>query len=168
MLGDAIHNLRSALDHLVYAIGVHESKGQLSAQKRKQSSFVICNNPNDLKSKYWHIAPLSVGVRTAIEGVQPYVRPLATMPPLLAVLRDLDDADKHRLLTVVLSQPTRAAFRNVRNLIPEQKVELVIHSGSLEDGTELGAIALDRPTANVKYDFDVMAGRNSGSARRWA
>jgi hypothetical protein len=41
MVGDAMHNLRCALDHLVYAIAVHES-GQNPPPREKTLVFPLC------------------------------------------------------------------------------------------------------------------------------
>lgn len=154
LLGDAVHNLRAALDHLVYAISVHELKTD-PPHNEGVSAFLINDSPNDFRSKYWRIKDLSRTVCAAIESVQPYNRKHALLPPLLAVLRDLDDSDKHRLIPVVLSQPTEGYFENIRNLIAGQQVAFIIHAGSVKDGTEVGAIVLDRPTLNVQYNFQI-------------
>jgi hypothetical protein len=44
---------------------------------------------------------ISEPVRTAIELAQPYNRPHEKIPPLLAILRNLNNADKHKLLQLV-------------------------------------------------------------------
>lgn len=149
ILGDAIHNLRSALDHLVYAISVHELKADPPPNEGR-SAFIINDTPNDFKSKYWHIEDLSLPVRKAIESVQPYNRKHATSPPLLAVLRDFDDADKHRLIKVALERPIDITFKNV--VARPEDVRFDTNHGSVVDGYELGSITVNRPIPNLQFD----------------
>src|ERR1039458_556639 len=50
IIGDCVHNLRSALDHLVYAIAMHES-GQNPPPKEDRLAFPIVDNPADRTAK---------------------------------------------------------------------------------------------------------------------
>jgi hypothetical protein len=156
IFGDAIHNLRSALDHLVYAISVHDLKADPPPNEGR-SAFLINDAPNDFRSKYWRIADLSQPIRDAIESVQPYKRPRAPMPPLLSILRDFDDADKHRLIKVVLQRPI--AFKiEVKGpgLIPADHhfespyVDLV-------DGAEIAWVTSKYPTPHLQLQANVTA-----------
>lgn len=151
--GDCVHNLRSALDHLVYLIAIHETKRDPPADERRLQ-FPITDCPSAFADQERRrLNSLSPHVRAAIQGLQPYHRTHQELPPLLAVLRELDDADKHRLINVAIAQPTRGEFRNIRNLIPEQLCRMEFHIGALIDGTEIAALMLDRPTPNVRYDY---------------
>jgi hypothetical protein len=154
IFGDAVHNLRCALDHLVYAISVHELKSD-PPPNQGITQFVINDRGNDFKSKFWRIKDLSDSVRKAIEGVQPYNRPHAFLPPALALIRDLDDSDKHRLIRVAVHKPisfdvslTGFGF-DVSDLTFENPiVELV-------DGAELAWITSKRPTPYAKLEASV-------------
>ena len=92
----SVHNLRCALDHLIYAIAVHES-GIDPPPDERNLMFPIADVPQSFLDSAYRIKSLSSPVRAAIESVQPYNRSHATLPPLLGVLRDLENTDKHRL-----------------------------------------------------------------------
>lgn len=149
LLGDAIHNLRSALDHLVYAISVHELKADPPPNERR-CAFPIVDAAKDFGSQRKYIRDLSLPVQAAVESVQPYNRKHALMPPLLAVLRDFDDADKHRLIKVVLQRPDEI---NIDVTAPGL-VSDDVHIGSqhvnlVENDTEIAWITLDSPYPNL-------------------
>src|SRR5947209_3565314 len=66
LFADSIHNLRCALDHLIYAIAVHESGGQDPPPNADALQFPVCdsaanfNRPNVQR----RISTLSLDVRT--------------------------------------------------------------------------------------------------------
>src|ERR1035441_5945672 len=92
IISDIFHNLRCSLDHLIYAVAVHESADAEGIQ------FPICDVPLNSNDRR-RIKSLSDPVRTAIDLVQPYNRGNPSLPqPPLAILRDIDNTNKHRLL----------------------------------------------------------------------
>jgi hypothetical protein len=113
MLGDAIHNLRSALDHLIYQLSLRE---QGSALREEKTMFVIADVPTRAEGRHnWEdqshrwLSQIRPCERTILERYQGYHRldNLFPRPPgpdfhPLVMLRDLDDMDKHRLLNTVL------------------------------------------------------------------
>lgn len=152
LVGDCLHNLRCALDHLVYAIAIHES-GIDPPPDEKSLMFVITDTAAEFtKSK--RIQSLSAPVQAAIESVQPFNRQHATLPPLLAVLANLENIDKHRL--VRLARPTvgqgeiglsghQADTSNLPEFIPFAGDRLV-------DGTEIFAAIFKNPAPGLKFD----------------
>ena len=107
ILGDAVHNLRSALDHTSYELALWHTGGSL---KRPRSvMFPIVGGPGYQKTpeELWKDAvarwmrEIHGNHRAVIQGLQAHKRPDAVPHPLL-MLRDLDDTDKHRLLNVVV------------------------------------------------------------------
>jgi hypothetical protein len=157
MLGDCVHNMRSALDHFIHAIATYERHpGAPTEKEMKSLMFIVKATPNDFKLGFWHIGPLSAAVRLVIESVQPYKRPHAVLPPLLSVLTALDDSDKHRLLPLAIAQPTGGEFHNITNLTPGQPMAFFAHQGPVKDGTEIAALVFDRPSPNVRYERYVM------------
>lgn len=99
LAGEAVQNLRSALDHLIYE----------KAGGNGRTQFPIFTSPEDFKS---HASAMMKGVpdpvRTAIEKVQPYRHmPGEAAHDPLAQLRTLSNHDKHRMLATVLSAVTR-------------------------------------------------------------
>jgi len=123
LLGDAVHNMRSALDHLVYA-GAIRVTGQNPPPDERKLQFVIVDAPGDWSStqQQRHMRPLTDEMRTFIEGVQPYKSSDQNDPDgyqlhLLRWVRELDDSDKHRAIRPVFIAP--GAFQGyVRTTTP--------------------------------------------------
>jgi hypothetical protein len=93
--GEAIQNLRSALDHLVY-----EASG-----RRSRSQFPIFTDPCEFQVLGGPMLKgVSESVRTTIENAQPYRNyPPAPAQAMLEQLRVLSNLDKHRILATVAS-----------------------------------------------------------------
>jgi hypothetical protein len=159
MTGDAFHNLRSGLDHLIYAVAIHEIDSTALPGLLKTFAFPICDTAHDFKSKFWRIAPLSDPVRTLIESLQPYNRPHPTFPPLLAVLRDFDDIDKHRLLQLAIAQLIEGEIAKISAVIPPgEQMTVLSHVGEVVDGTEILVIIPTRPTPDMRYYYTANLG----------
>lgn len=94
LVGEALQNLRSALDHAVYAVS-KKSKGR--------SQFPIFTDPCDFQVVGRpRIAGVPGPIRTLIEERQPYKSiPSAPERDPLAILNGLSSLDKHRTLTTV-------------------------------------------------------------------
>jgi hypothetical protein len=112
MVGDFVHNLRSALDHLVYQL-VISNRGTVT----NRTAFPIFADA----TKYGkYSSPQIDGVPSMcvakFKSLQPYFRSRnePTHDPLWWV-HELDRIDKHRLLTVVTAVPQQGVF----NISPE-------------------------------------------------
>jgi hypothetical protein len=96
ILGDALHNLRSALDHLARAIILHEQLIPIDGPGG--TSWPIRTAPD----RGPRLKPEPSAATTAIvDGFQPYHDQRPDRHPL-AVLQELDNADKHRQLLVAV------------------------------------------------------------------
>lgn len=105
------------------------------------------------------VVALSNDVRTAIESAQPYNRLHELVPPVLSVLRDLDDADKHRLLNVAIAQQYEGRFRNVTQGIPSGgTLKIEANHGAIVDGTEIAALVFPSPVPDMNYQFTARLG----------
>ncbi len=100
IVGDCIHNLRSALDHLVYQLAILNGCG---AKGARNTLFPVCISPGDFadiaKRK---VAPfVSSAALAEIEDVQPYRT--TNMPDTAPLwhLAQIDNTDKHRVLVVL-------------------------------------------------------------------
>ena len=119
--GDVVHNARSALDHVVYQLALH------NGGSGETNGFPIFDDPKKYRD---HAARLLKNVTEPalmrIEGLQPYhvvctINPKAFAPEFqrhmyLYMLGRLDDLDKHRLLLsgMAVSRVTAPRFRGVR------------------------------------------------------
>jgi hypothetical protein len=103
VFGDAIHNLRSALDHLVWQLVLLNEKKPTGANQ-----FPICDTGANYWSlgkdgkqshREWRLEGVSDAHKALIDEMQPY---RARIPPstihALSALRDLANHDKHRLI----------------------------------------------------------------------
>lgn len=100
ILGDAIHNVRSSLDALVFALASRHS-GPLSSQEAKDVQFVIADNAQEFgKQKARRLGRLSPAAQDLIEAMQPYVPCSWHGGNPLGAIRDLDNTNKHRHLII--------------------------------------------------------------------
>ncbi len=106
-IGDVIHQLRTCLDHLVFALA---TRGGRIVEKPHQLSFPLAKSAIDFRADY----KVSQGIfekvigadeLAAIELAQPYRRkPKNPAMDYLYVLGKLDDIDKHRAIIVLANQ----------------------------------------------------------------
>ena len=99
LAGEAIQNLRSALDHVVWASW--EDAGGIGDGDHVK--FPIAVDINDFKSQAGNmLRGVPKPIWTLIEGAQPYQRaPTAPPDEALYVLRSLSNIDKHRTLAAI-------------------------------------------------------------------
>jgi hypothetical protein len=151
LLGDALHNMRCALDHIIYALAIRQT-GQDPPPKASRLMYPICSSLEVWNSKtiQGRIASLNEPTRAAIEKTQPYNRLKAgqRFTPLWW-LGQLNDIDKHRLphITAVAAHPDDIAtdaspgtFRAFWN------------EGPLADGAPLLRLELTKPNPQLYVD----------------
>lgn len=160
VFGDCIHNLRCALDHLVYSIAAHESKISPPPGWR-QLAFPIVDSDSSFdgfnKGKFGAkggVRFISDPVVAAIKTMQPYKRTHPYLPPLLRLLREFDDADEHRLLHLAVTQGVEWQFDNITGLAPESgRLRFVPHDvGELKDNTKIATLTTDGPAPDLNFD----------------
>jgi hypothetical protein len=150
IIGDIAHNLRSALDHLVWQL-VLASGGN----PREQNAFPIC-----LYRDTWRkAAPRRLaGLRSPtavaeIQRLQPYLRRHASGAPVrhpLAVLNRISNIDKHRLMLPAIgaleglgSEGWYAANQDVGDIT--DTLVLPLPGSTLKDKTPLVRVSLAGP-----------------------
>jgi hypothetical protein len=152
IVGDCLHNLRSALDHLVYTVAAHQS-GKEPPPDEKNLMFVIADTSKNFSDSSWRIQSLSQPVRKVIETVQPFNRRHSKLPPLLAVLRDLENTDKHKLLRLAYAS---IAVANIGLSGPQKSIanvpQFIPHGGEIKDGSEIFAAVFKSPEPDLKFD----------------
>jgi hypothetical protein len=155
--GDCVHALRCALDHFAYAVAVHESNMNPPPDERVLQ-FPIADRPEKFAIAVKRIRRLSERMQLNIEAVQPYRRPHAHVPPLLGLLRDLDDADKHRLLNVVVSRQAqgRISFTAVSPTLPVVPTSISYKAGAVEDGAEIVWFTVNPPNTGLQFEHETV------------
>jgi hypothetical protein len=94
VLGDAIHNLRSALDHCVFQLSLDNTGVMFD-----QSMFPIFGKRVDFTKRgaqLRRIREVGDGPRALIESLQSYAKPTLPAHGSLTNLNNLGNADKHR------------------------------------------------------------------------
>lgn len=109
ILGDAVHDLRSPLDHVICAL-VEANGGKCG----KQHAFPIFTNRDEWverveKGRRSPLKGVPSRVWTEVKNMQPYTRGDRPEDDPLAVLNDLSNRDKHRILnpSFVFPDPNR-------------------------------------------------------------
>jgi hypothetical protein len=129
IVGDAAHNLRASLEYLAYELVTHHGV----APPNKDTTFP----PLLLRAKLQrgHALPdikpgVSLAVRNALDGLQPYNRNPNPGWHELAMLHRLNIIDKHH-------QPVLSVYRSQLTTWWSADA-LFLNSGPFEDGAELG------------------------------
>jgi hypothetical protein len=95
IFGEAVQNIRTALDYLVFALIVH-TRGR---KPRNMTQFPLSATAGDFFSKRYQVAELPGELRRRIRKLQPY-QSHSQRSTTLNQLRRLSNTDKHRLLLV--------------------------------------------------------------------
>jgi hypothetical protein len=138
MLGDFLHNTRSALDHLVSALVV-VSGGTV----HHRHQFPICDTPQRWRQRVVQPSPTASWLGfidpshiAVIEAVQPYQ---ATGLKSLLVLQRFSNADKHRLIHGAVINTTKKPRISGALVVPLMIGEVLYMEPTtpLEDGAAL-------------------------------
>lgn len=154
LAADCITSLRSALDNFVYALAVRDS-GKTSPPDHRALQFPITDTPalftESVKRK--RLGQILAATQARIEKFQPYNRPHHHLPPLLGMIRDLDDTNKHRLLTVAFQQIANGKFSFAR---PHGRVYNLLYTLlPLKSGEKIASFCIDPPQLKLDYKHEI-------------
>ncbi len=151
LLGDALHNLRCALDHMVYALATAQT-GKDPPDDDATLAFPIASDPSYFARSRFRIRSLDPDTQTAIEKAQPYnrLKPGKWFMPLWW-LAQLHDIDKHRLshISVVAAHPDDIAID-----APPGTFRAFWNEGPLIDGAPLLRVVLNEPNPGLKMKLE--------------
>jgi hypothetical protein len=131
LIGDCVHNLRSALDHLAFQLMVGNTVASQQREFVNSSEFPIflsgvkfhklqrkgSRRGQPMNDSGLHkIRGVSGAARTIIEGLQPYHRRKNPGTRRLWELRELSNTDKHRLFPLVYSSFELGHFEIIGNV----------------------------------------------------
>jgi hypothetical protein len=160
MFADFLSNLRAALDYLVFAIAMRESAPD---PPRYEGSLMFpitdCRAKFDDAVSRHRLGDISAGMRRAIQQVQPYNRPHKHLPPLLAILRDFNNADKHKLLRLGYAAVSEGNMSLTGDMPPGALFKAIPNAEEVKDGAEIFAMVSNVPTPDMKYerrDFEII------------
>ena len=109
IIGDVLHNLRSTLDHLAYALAAKHTS-PLPDDIAKTSEFPIFAH-DDADAIARRIRGIHPGAQAIIKMLQPYHRGKDFALDRLWMLHELSNIDKHRLLIAGTVSNVAAGFR---------------------------------------------------------
>jgi hypothetical protein len=147
--GDAVHNLRSALDHLAFSVATHN---QVPAKVRNSASFPTWKNWDAFNSaiKEGEIPQLAPGWGNFLSFIEPYNGGTGAY---LRTVNVLDNIDKHRSLIVLAMQADK--YRRVGS------APVIVERGiPLEKGVKLSVNPAD-PNDNLLTQIRVSFGEGS-------
>jgi hypothetical protein len=121
-VGDALHNLRAALESLAFEVARRSQGGTLTAKQEKESTFPICKSPEDFDAFFKGTKGLLYDRRgrVALRSVQPFVNLEEAHRLGIALDRSFEETarwselhrldilwniDKHRRLTLITWRP---------------------------------------------------------------
>jgi len=148
-LGEALYQLRAALDGCIYQAAIIES-GQDPPPNENRLEFPVCVTARYFQDAAWKIAPLSQKCRSFIESMQPYNTPelspelmVLNFNRTLGILSDWARKDRHRQLHVVASWVSKA---NPKVYVPSPGILrsiVVSGDGFLENKAEIARFKID-------------------------
>lgn len=168
IVGDCLHKLRSALDHLAFALAVAHSGSPLPDRIERASAFPIFDRSDDFSERdkrgnptrssgLWKIQGMSDDVQREIEALQPFAQ---VVPPdkfhYLSLLRDLSDADKHREPQLAVPVLARGSLEIGGEGLRVDDV--AINYGPLEDGRVLATAELSGSKNPAQINGQFMIG----------
>jgi hypothetical protein len=147
VLGDVVHNLRSALDYLFFELCCHYLGAVKTERLGGQVQFPIEDMNQRLANKRGHFQDIPSAQWSVIEAAQPYHAPEPASVALRA-LRELSNRDKHRVLNPLLLRSTMIQFYDQVQATRANNFEWpdegphALGSQYLEVGTEVVRVAL--------------------------
>ena len=152
MIGDVVHNMRSALDYLACEL-VIKNGGTVT----DTTQFPIYEREDRfVRGSPRRIGGMSTRAATLIETLQPYYKPTPSEHPL-ATLAHLSNGDKHRSLQVArwTTDNLRQEVEAIGAPIDNELVEF--HGGPIEDGTVVARFRFAPIGANAPQQVKVHA-----------
>ncbi len=147
-VGDLVHNLRSAVDHVAFALADRDSPNR---GEDRATQFVIARDASEFNNSRWHLKHLSRAHQDMVEREQPYQPPNSPDSHPLGLLERLSNVDKHRVVHVVQVATdffswmyTGASYQ----LFNAEVTDHVIYENPLEVGARVMSVHLDKVDPN--------------------
>lgn len=139
LIGEALYQARSALDHLVWQLIIHNEQ-----PPPPKSGFPIFTTPDGYKSRGKPMVKgMAASAEARIQSLQPYCRGTAFQDDPLWILQEMNNADKHRLLVLTrmfigggTGVEGEITFENGLTLSSGAFVKLMLKT-PIEEGAEL-------------------------------
>jgi hypothetical protein len=151
IIGDCVNNLRSALDHLINAFAKVPYIYKPASDKDRLT-FIIIDDPakfaKALKDSFSGLCPLYAKILT---DLQPFNRTHPALPPLLSIIRDLSNADKHHLLQVAGAGVAGIEGEFIHSMSSGKKTFLV-NPDPIQHNDVICVVESSEPDPNLRFD----------------
>lgn len=161
MTGDCVHNLRSALDNLAFALALLKRD---PPARPADIYFPVFDDAERFKVKADRtLNQLPDEAVQLLTAFQPFHRGAHVKRDALLLLHHLDIHDKHRLPQVVLfainqgNHVVQMEFASEADAEAAVPPEATVHGGSIEPGSSLIEIRVKRPIARLTGNVNVEA-----------
>jgi hypothetical protein len=157
LLGDLVHDYRSSLDHLAWALYKRGRTPDLSDGKERKVVFPIADDRikfnESLKSKLPGVRRADIAI---IRRYQPYKSGKRNLHlHVFRVLDGLSTADKHRVIQPVQAAPERAAYRLIRQTdCVVTRLSPRARRVTLKPGTELARFYVRKTGPNPEIEVE--------------
>jgi hypothetical protein len=168
LIGDCVHNLRSALDHLAFQLMLANPKLKWPIPRKlvKSSAFPITLSSTKFRGAQHRLAGVSATAKAIIECLQPYHRRKYPGTRTLWELEELWNGDKHRLLPLIYSSFELRDLR-VQGNVPFALTGMKPGSGRLKKGAVIARwkyVAAPGPM-KMQVECDLVADVDFGKGR---
>jgi hypothetical protein len=109
IIGDIVHNLRSALDYLFWQLYSAHIRVPETSSEARRVQFPIDDRYEWFAKRRERFSEIPYSLWSVVEAAQPYERLNPATSPL-RILRDLSNRDKHQILTPILIRPDTLTF----------------------------------------------------------
>jgi hypothetical protein len=161
LAGDAVHNLRSALDHLAVALeraSANRLGHQLTPAEERRPQFPVARSEREFKEQLTRFGYLSPATVDVLKTFQPFaIAPGQPEQSFLWQVSDLDNLDKHRMLAPVPISPVSITEPGHRGQWVDGP------SVPYAPGVEIGRYVFADPTAAAELPIEVRFGLTLGS-----
>ena len=153
MVGDCITNLRDTLDHLIFAIAHLPNSPNASSSDR--AAFIIRKDVVSFnKDSRNRLCSVPGSVKDAVLSFQPFNRPHFILPPLLGILSELANGNKHKMLSFMMTAPASLDINLIEEGVStrQEGVTFDIVQSDLEDGMPIAIWNFPRPAPTLKFN----------------
>lgn len=143
--GEAIHQIRSSLDYLAYALVAMRN----SDFRKHEPAFPIASTPTSFEQLMKRVDGVSDNAKAIMELVQPFNGGLPTSRHPLWRLKIMNDIDKHRLLNVI------SAVAAVHKFTGKNRKDILGIDGPMASYIENDRPLLNIETSNSNMEFQL-------------
>ena len=111
--GEIVHDLRSALDNLIYDV----SRRNNNNVEVEQTQFVIADDEASYRNQQWRLRKLTDKQKSKVESIQPY----NNEDKWASLLSDLSNRDKHRYLIILYNHSRITVSVRDHETLPKER-----------------------------------------------